>query len=481
MASVIEKSIRTVVTKAVGVLAGINRKRMPKLNAGNPYLIGLNQPMTEEKTIESLIVVGEIPRELDGRYMRIGPNPVFAPDPNSYHWFTGEGMAHGVRIKNGTALWYRNRWVRSNIVSKSLGEEPALGARNPRADNANTNIIGIDGRTFAIVEAGAFPVELEDGLDTLKHNPFDDTLGGSFSAHPHLDSATGERHAICYDAMSQDQVWHVVLDPNAQVIRREAIAVVGGPSIHDCAITKNYVLVFDLPVTFSMKSVLAGHRFPYKWDNDHSARVGLCPRNGSGKDTIWCDVDPCYVFHTANAYEEVNGSVVVDVVAHETMFANSAIGPDSKRSRLERWTIDAKTQSVERKVLHDHNQEFPRVNEKYSCKLTRYIYSVALAMDADDEILSRPGTELFKHDVQCGEVQVRDFGANRHPGEFVFVADESAEEQGEDVGWLMGFVVDLENQSTELVILNAKDFCGEPQAQIHIPHCIPGGFHGNWV
>jgi carotenoid cleavage dioxygenase len=241
------------------------------------------------------------------------------------------------------------------------------------------------------------------------------------------------------------------------------------------------VLVFDLPVTFSMKSVLAGHRFPYKWDNDHSARVGLCPRNGSGKDTIWCDVDPCYVFHTANAYEEVNGSVVVNVVAHETMFANSAIGPDSKRSRLERWIIDAKTQSVQRKVLHDHNQEFPRVNEKYSCKLTRYIYSVALAMDADDEILSRPGTELFKHDVQCGEVQVRDFGANRHPGEFVFVADESAEEQGEDVGWLMGFVVDLENQSTELVILNAKDFCGEPQAQIHIPHCIPGGFHGNWV
>ena len=182
--------------KVVGVLARMGRKRMPKLNAGNPYLIGLNQPMTEEKTIESLIVVGEIPRELDGRYMRIGPNPVFAPDPNSYHWFTGEGMAHGVRIKNGTALWYRNRWVRSNIVSKSLGEEPALGARSPTSDNANTNIIGIDGRTFAIVEAGAFPVELEDGLDTLKHNPFDDTLGGSFSAHPHLDSATGERHAI---------------------------------------------------------------------------------------------------------------------------------------------------------------------------------------------------------------------------------------------------------------------------------------------
>jgi carotenoid cleavage dioxygenase len=435
--------------------------------------------MSEEKTIESLGVTGEIPAVLDGRYLRIGPNPVSPPDPKSYHWFLGSGMAHGVRIKDGKALWYRNRWIRSAEVSRALGEAPNAGAEHARAGSPNTNIIDIEGRTFAIVEAGGFPVELNQELDMVKHNPFDNTLKGSYSAHPHKDPLSGERHAICYDGASQERVWHVVVDHNAQVVRREPIVVKNGPSIHDCALTENYVLVFDLPVTFSMKSVLAGHRFPYKWNEEHRARVGLCPRQGSGDETIWCDVEPCYVFHPANAYEKSDGTVIVDVIAHETMFAESVIGPDSKRSRLERWTIKPSEKSVKREVLHDHNQEFPRVNEAVTGRLHRYIYSVALSMDADDEILTQPGTELFKYDTEDRSVQVRDFGKNCHPGEFVFV--RSGDGDNEDDGWLMGFVVDAENRTTELMILSAGDITGPAQARIHIPHAVPSGFHGNWV
>lgn len=479
MSGVVEQRIRSAVTSVVNVIASINRRRMPRLSKGNPYLQGLNLPMSEEKTIEALSVTGEIPVVLDGRYLRIGPNPVSPPDPKSYHWFLGSGMAHGVRIQGGKALWYRNRWIRSAEVSRALGEEPNPGTEHARAGSPNTNIIDIKGRTFAIVEAGGFPVELDERLNMVKHNPFDNTLHGSYSAHPHLDPVSGERHAICYDSASQERVWHVVVDHNAQVVRREPIAVKNGPSIHDCAITENYVLVFDLPVTFSMKSVLAGHRFPYKWNEEHGARVGLCPRQGSGDDTIWCDVDPCYVFHPANAYEISDGTVIVDVVAHETMFAESAIGPDSKRSRLERWTISASGKSVKREILHDHNQEFPRVNEAYTGRSHRYVYSVALSMDADDEILTQPATELFKYDSENRSVQVRDFGKGCHPGEFVFVP--SGDGDNEDDGWLMGFVVDGENRTTELIILNAGDITGPAQASIHIPHAVPSGFHGNWV
>ena len=35
------------------------------------------------------------PAELDGRYLRNGPNPVGPVDPATYHWFTGDGMVHG--------------------------------------------------------------------------------------------------------------------------------------------------------------------------------------------------------------------------------------------------------------------------------------------------------------------------------------------------------------------------------------------------
>ena len=481
MASVIEKTIRAAVTPALMGISNFNRKRLPKPKGGHPYLTGLHRPMEEEETISAMQVTGEIPSQLDGRYLRIGPNPVKKPDSGSHHWFIGDGMAHGIRISGGEANWYRNRWVRSNAVSDALGEERKPGKRNPLTDTANTNIVGIDGRTFALVEGGGFPVELDDELETIAHNPFDGTLSHSFSAHPHEDPATGELHAICYHGPVADTVWHVVVSPEGKVVREEPIKVKDGPSIHDCAITENFVLVFDLPATFSMKRMLKGYGFPYGWNPDHGARVGLMPRNGTNSDIIWCELDElCYVFHPANAYETEDGKVAVDLVAHESMYAGSAFGPGGKWSRFERWTIDPQSSSVDRKILHDHNQEFPRYNEQYTCKPYRYAYAVALA-ERENVVLDVAGSKLFKHDVEAGTTEVRELGANRHPGEFVFVPRGDSADAAEDDGWLVGLVIDSENETTELQILNADDFQGEPQAVVHVPHRIPPGFHGNWV
>ncbi|MDA0822528.1 MAG: carotenoid oxygenase family protein [Proteobacteria bacterium] len=478
MSNVIEKALRSTVTKGIDSISEFNRKRRSSLAKPHPYLTGIHVPMTTEETLVDLVVDGEIPNQLDGRYLRIGPNPVTAPDPASYHWFIGDGMAHGIRILDGQAVWYRNRWIRSTAVSEALGEEPKPGSRNPRFDTANTNIIGVNGRTFAIVEAGGKPVELTNELETIAHNPFDGTLKHSFSAHPHLDVKTGEQHAICYDGETVDKVWHVVLDPTGQVIREEPITVSDGPSIHDCAITKNYVLIFDLPVTFSMKALLSGQFFPYAWNDKHQARVGLLPRNGTNADVVWCDVEPNYVFHVANAFETADGNVVVDVVSHDRMFARSSLGPDSMRSRLERWTINASARQVGRRVLHDHNQEFPRIDDRRTGTPYRYAYAIALPMEDHIE-LTIAATQLFKHDVEDASTQVRDFGKDRHPGEFVFVPRSGS--GAEDDGWLIGLVVNMRNETTALEIINADDFTGPAQAVIHIPHRIPPGFHGNWV
>jgi hypothetical protein len=103
MASTIENAIRSTVMKGIEVVADFNRQRMPH-NVEHPFLTGIHTPMTEELTLEDLPVTGTIPAALDGRYLRIGPNPV-APDPAGYHWFTGDGMVHGVAVKDGRALW----------------------------------------------------------------------------------------------------------------------------------------------------------------------------------------------------------------------------------------------------------------------------------------------------------------------------------------------------------------------------------------
>lgn len=478
MASNVESLIRGAVKKGIGAVADFNRKRLPTPADAHPYLTGIHTPMTEEFTLEELRVDGEIPAALAGRYLRNGPNPALAPDPASYHWFTGAGMVHGIRIEGGKADWYRNRWVRGAEACELLGEDIPPGPRAERNDAPNTNVIGIDGRTFAIVEAGGKPVELGYELDTIAHNPFDGTLKGPYTAHPHLDPFTGEMHSITYKGDDFNTVWHVVVDTEAQVIRELPIPVSDGPSIHDCAITENYVLVLDLPVTFSMKRLLAGHSFPYAWNEKHPARVGLLPRKGSADDIVWIAVEPCYVFHPANAFETADGKVIVDVVAHETMFAELTRGPDSRKARMERWTLDPAARTSVRAVIHDHAQEFPRYDERLTTKPYRYIYTVAIPEAAKSE-WQLADTRLFRHDLGTGTTDAHDFGPGRHPGEFVFVP--RSEQGAEDDGWLIGLVVDMNDETTDLVILNADDFTGSPQAVVHLPHRVPPGFHGNWV
>lgn len=476
MPSPVETLIRRGVTKGMMKVAAFNRDRLPEPDQPHRFLTGIHAPMDQELTLAQLAVCGSIPPELDGRYLRIGPNPVTPPNPAAHHWFVGDGMVHGIRLQGGRALWYRNRWIRSRAVSAALGEQPAPGPRNRGGDTVNTNVLEHAGQTWALVEAGAFPVRIGDDLQTMAHDPFGGTLQGSFSAHPHRDPDTGELHAICYTGPELDTIRHVVVDTQGRVRREEPIAVKHGPSIHDCMITRNYVLVFDLPVTFSVKTLLAGQPFPYAWNPQHRARVGLLPREGRGSDIVWCEVDSCYVFHSCNAFETDDGKVVVDVAAHDTMFDHSTQGPDSSKAAFERWTIDPVAKCVQRHVIDAQPQEFPRCDERLHGKSYRYAYTMPLA---DEGSAFGSQTHLIRHDLHTGARAVHAFGADRYPGEFVFVPRNTTAAEGD--GWLMGLVNDMAMSTTDLVLIDAQKFDGPPQAVVTMGHRIPPGFHGNWV
>jgi len=475
MSSTVEKIIRSSLASGIrGVAKASNALR--SRNGAHPYLTGIHTPLPSELTLTELPVTGTIPADLDGRYLRIGPNPVTPPNPATHHWFVGDGMVHGLRIAEGRAQWYRNRWIRSAPVSSALGEEPVPAPTGRERGNVNTHVIGHAGRTWALIEAGTSPVVLGETLDTVAFDDFGGTLTNAFSAHPHRDPATGELHAICYRGDVQDTVWHTVVDATGRVIREEPISVTDGPSIHDCAVTPRFVVVLDLPVTFSMKMLLAGHPFPYRWNPDHQARVGLLPRAGHDADIRWYAIEPCYVFHPSNAFETADGTVIVDVVTHDRMFDTSYDGPDGSTIRFERWTLAPDATQVARQVIDDEGQEFPRCDERRTGQPYRYVYSMAAAGNGASLIND---TRLFRHDLDTGTRTVHDFGPRRHPGEFVFVpkADHTDEQQG----WLIGLVVDMNDDTTALTILDAADFTAAPVATVHLPHRVPPGFHGNWI
>ena len=243
----------------------------PDTVPANPYITGIHAPMTEELTLEDLPVIGAIPDGLDGRFLRMGPNPM-APNPAKHHWFAGDGMIHGLRLKGGRALWYRNRWIRSEAVTAALGETRTEGPRG-LFDTVNTNVVGLPGMTLGTVEAGSTPIEIGATLETLRYADFDGGLHGGLSPHPHVDPLTGEMHAVCYDFDRPDAVRYVVLTPWGKVRREITIPVRDGPMMHDFGLSQRFAILLDSPVTFSPDAASEGYLFPYRWNEAHPARV----------------------------------------------------------------------------------------------------------------------------------------------------------------------------------------------------------------
>ncbi|GAC1601970.1 MAG: carotenoid oxygenase family protein [Acidimicrobiales bacterium] len=436
----------------------------------NRYLQGNYAPVPNEVTATDLPVTGRIPPALEGRYLRNGPNPVNPPEPAAYHWFTGDGMVHGIRLRDGKAEWYRNRWVRSAAVATALGEAVRPGPVHAGMDfAANTNVIGHSGQTLAIVEGGGRPYALDYELETVGPTDLGGTLPGGYSAHPKRDHETGELHAVSYFWGWGNKVQYSVIGTDGRV-RKIVDVPVGGPiMLHDMSLTAAYAVIYDLPVLFNLDAAASGVSFPYRWDPAYAARVGLLPRSGGADDVRWFDVEPCYVFHPLNAYDE-GDLVVLDVVRHPKMFDSHQDGPNEGPPTLERWTIDTVAGKLIEERLDDRAQEFPRVDERVVGRRHRFGYSAALLEGQ---------SALIKHDLVRATSDVRYTHSGGGSCEAVFVP--RTPDAAEDDGWVMSLVHNAERDAADLLILNAQDFAGEPEAVVHLPQRVPFGFHGNWV
>jgi carotenoid cleavage dioxygenase-like enzyme len=453
------------------------------LSGTSRFLEGSFAPVTEEVSVFDLQVTGRIPAELNGRYLRNGPNPLGMDDPN-YHWFLGAGMVHGVRLRDGKAEWYRNRWIRSKAVAQAYGEEWPAGPVHENMDfAANTHIIFHSGRTLATVEAGPLPYELSYELDTVGPCDFGGTLPGGFAAHTKLDQASGELHAIAY-YWAWNYVQHVIVDPAGKVSKTTNVPVADGPMMHDFALTANYVVLLDLPVTFSLKAVEAARELPYVWNPEHQPRVGLLRRDGTA-DVQWIEVQPCWVFHCLNGFEDTQGRVVVDLCQYSDSFDVSTLWAAHGPVTLDRWVIDPAAGTITQSRLDDRGQEFPRVDDRIISRPHRYGYSAAIgevtraitaAGDFGDDAF---GNALLKHDLATGTAQAHEFGRDETAGEAVFAP--SSADAGEDDGFVLAYVHNPDRGAADLVILAAQDFTAEPVARVHLPARVPLGFHGSWV
>ena len=431
---------------------------MTKRESKNKFLSGNWYPVEETSTTE-LKITGELPKELSGLFLRNGPNPKEPINHENYHPFFGDGMIHGIRVEDGKALWYKNKFVTS-----------------PFGFGPNTHVLKHGEKIYALVEGGISPVIMDSEMNFLEEEPFPAAENKRFTAHPKIDADTGEMHAVSYDfgeyVNGLGQVHYVTIDNHGKLIKDKIIETPSRPMVHDCAITKNYVLIFDLPVTFNLgrrdgDNNPIGGDYPVVWNDKHISRVGL--QSKKTDEIIWIEVNPGFLFHIVNSYENENGQVVLDFCRYERLFDFDNPLPMGQKPFLTRWILDPKAKTCSEEMLDDRPMEFSRVHPDYDGKQHRFGYLL------NDGRLNN----YFKHDFEKSETITHDFGESCQAAEPVFIPKKNA--KSEDDGFVVGFVYDKTTDLSDFVILDAQNFSDAPLARVALPQRVPFGFHGSWI
>lgn len=431
------------------------------------HLQGNGKPTQEELTLTDLRVIGRIPDELNGCYLRNGANPFTGL---SDHPFFGDGMIHGISLFEGRAQWYRNRYVQTPFI-----KNPDLDILDPNVtldmtcSKANTHVVAHAGQILAL-EEGHFPYVLDKNLNTIGVQDYSGALRGPFTAHPKICPSTGEMLAFGY-APLEPYLTYLRVRTDGTMAQTEPITVTGPTMMHDFNITENYVIFMDLPAVFNLDLAIAGE-MPIEWSDSYPARLGVMPREGDDSQVRWYDINPCYVFHQMNSYED-GKNIVIDVVRFDHIWKKGAM--DFPAPMLWRWTIDTTTGKVHEAQADDRPGEFPRINDAYIGRNYRYGYEMSMGDAGHGQT---DAGALLKYDRLLGSNASIELGSGIVSGEAVFVPAAGATD--EDDGYLMSFLYNAEHNTSEYVIYDAQTMSPDPVARVPLPR-IPSGFHGSWI
>ena len=254
------------------------------------------------------------------------------------------------------------------------------------------------------------------------------------------------------------------------MVQSEVIDVKAATMVHDFAITENYAVFLDLPMLWDMKKFL-DPGIPVNYDESYGARIGIMPRNGTSDDVKWFEIEPCYIYHTMNAYEF--GDELVFTAPR--LFGYTSVGmANPPAPKLHQWIVNLKTGKVKEKQIDDLGVDFPVVAPSHVGQPIRYGYVAEFDTTGSPWVLG-----YHKYDFVTGERKAHVLENGRTGSEASFIPKENA--KSEDDGYLMSFVYDPEEDKSELVIFNAQEIEDDPICRIHLPVRVPAGFHGSWI
>jgi carotenoid cleavage dioxygenase len=466
----------------------------------HPYRSGAWRPQTNEYDAWNLDVQGEIPRDLAGTYLRNTENPLLA-SPERYHPFDGDGMLHSISFAGGEAR-YHNRFVKTDgFLAERKTNEPLYAGftefQRQQMLNQPSNInlwpnMKDASSTDVVVHRGQALTSFWLCGDLYAFDPVSlesqgkADFGGKFpadgvSAHTKIDENSGEMLFFNY-GLDAPYMHYGEIDVEGNIAHYRDVLLEGPRMPHDMAFTENYAIVNAPSLFFDPKMLEAGVQLP-RFFRDVPMRFGIIPRRGKGA-VRWFEAQPTFVLHWINAYEEGDEIILDGFFQEDPMPAgdpdwtldqkvlNNTLDLHALKAYPHRWRFNMQTGTTKEERLSDRIQEFGMINGKFGGRRNRFSYN-ALPCKGWFGFAG-----IIKQDLQTGAEQVVQLPAGVFASETVMAPRRGS--TAEDDGYLITFTMDLNNDRSQCLILDAQNPTEEPLAVVTLPERISSGTHAFW-
>jgi carotenoid cleavage dioxygenase-like enzyme len=432
---------------------------------------------------------GKLPDELRGVLYRNGPAQFRYGSDTLDHWFDGDGMVHSIRFEDGEAT-HSGQFVQTTkrqaeqaaqqFLAPGFGSagSPDFPVTGPDSANAaNTSVLKVGDDLLALWEGGSAyrldPVSLETrGPKTWR----DDLRGMPFLAHPKVDPDG----TIWNLATGGSRVGIYRISPESGLSDFGLVDIEAAAYIHDFAMTDRHILILVQPWIYDRMTppFMQG----MTWQPERGLRVLIVDKSDF-KQTRWAELPPRFFFHTGGAWEDENGTIMMDLCAYQNtnfvkegeqgVIQGTYTKSEADNARMIMATIPKKGEArlIETRLA----AEFPVIDPRFQGQERRNVWMV----DAKPRSYA-PGAQAVRRlDWQTMTPDTYDYGPEYLVEEHVFVPRKGSSAEGD--GWLVGTVLNMKESATEAHVFNALALSDGPVASFRAPYAWPLGFHGTWA
>ncbi len=473
--------------------------------------VGFFAPMRFEADITDCEVIGKVPADLDGAFVRVGGEFLYPPKFPDDAALNSDGYVSSFRFRNG-AVSFHGKWVKTHRYQQLVAAQRQLYGyyRNPFTDDdsvkdpkhpnlrtvSNTSPIAHAGKLFTLKEDG-LPHEINPStLETL--GPYDfngQWKSETFTAHPKIDPVSGQMIAFGYEAtgLATDDIFIGTFDKTGRLEREVRIKQPYVSVIHDMAVTQKHILLPFGGYVTSMDRLKAG-KVHWGWDQTKPSMIGVLPRDGDAKDVRWFKGPERCMMHTFNAYTEGNKIILYAPFWDSNFFPffppidGSPWNRDKAKAFVRKITLDlnSKRDTWKEEILWPFPiVDLGRVDTRFMTLNNRYGYTgytdATKPFDAKraGNIGGRVTNCYGRFDFSNGKLDTYFAGDTHSLQECCFIPRNKNAAEGD--GYLIGVASNYAEMRSELVIADATRLAEGDIARVILPFRCSSQVHGLWV